>query len=457
MMKENIKLDLGKTRIDKLFWTYAIPSIFMMIVQGTASLIDSVFVGRYVGAEGLAAITLVMPLIMFLIGFGTMIAVGGTTLAGIEKGSENIKKSNNLFNVTTSLLLISGVLGAIAIYLMVPLMANFTGAKGEVLTQTVAYANYISYFTPFFLLNFALGFFLKLDGKPVIVVLIMLSGTLTNILLDYLLIAKFAMGVQGAAIATGLSQAIPFLIFLGFIVFKSSWKIEMPRFYLNEVGRIFFNGLSEFLNNIALSITGVIFNYIIMMKVGSNGIAAYAVALQIAGIASFIGYGIAEGSQVAVSYNFGAEKYKRVENFRNLSLKVSFILGILMCITLFLFGKQFAAIFVKEREVINLAIYILRYYAVSFIFIGININVGTYYTAINDPVRSAMITVYRSLVAVILGLFLFPIFWGDKGIWLTIVFIEVSTFIIAFFMLKRSPFGNVKLSFLDRDNGKDAI
>ncbi|TCK92774.1 putative MATE family efflux protein [Natranaerovirga hydrolytica] len=440
-MKENRSLDLGKTNINKIFWRYVIPSILMMIVQGTAAFIDSLFVGRYVGADGLAAITLVMPLLMLLIGFGIMIAVGGTTLAGIEKGAENFKRSNNLFNVTTSLLLVTGLIGAIVIYTMIPVMAKFTGAQGAVLTHTIKYSTYMSCFAPFFLLNFAFAFFLKLDGKPVTVVLIMLSGTLTNILLDYLLILKFGLGIKGAAIATGLSQAIPFAIFLGFVVFKSSWKIKKPKFYLNEVGRIFFNGLSEFLSNIALAITGVLFNYIIMAKSGSDGVAAYAVAMQIAGIATYIGYGIAEGSQVAVSYNFGAENYTRVKNIRNLSLKVSFILGVLTAITLFLFGNQLAGIFVSESEVAYMAMDILGYYAVSFLFLGININVGTYFTAINDPVRSTIITVYRSLVATVLGLLLLPLIFGDQGIWLTIIFIEVSTFIIAFFMLKRNPLG----------------
>jgi putative MATE family efflux protein len=446
MLKKTKTLDLEKTNINKIFWMYAIPSVFLMIIQGTAAFIDSVFVGRYVGADGLAAITLVMPLIMLLIGFGSMIAVGGTTLAGIEKGAENFKRSNNIFNITTSLLLFAGIIGAISIYILVPVMAKATGAQGAVLTQTVEYADYISGFSPFFLLNFAFGFFLKLDGKPVTVVLIMLIGTSINILLDYLLIAEFRMGIQGAAIATGLSQVVPFLIFLGLIVFKSSWKIKKPEFHLNVVGRIFFNGLSEFLSNMALSITGVLFNYIIMRRSGSDGVAAYAVALHVAGIAAYIGYGISEGSQIAVSYNFGAEQYTRVKNIRNLSLKVNFISGTLLCIVVLLFRSQLAGIFLKESEVVYMAIDILGYYAVSFLFLGININVGTYYTAVNDPVRSTIITVYRSLVATVLGLSLFPLIFGDKGIWFTVIFIEFSTVIIAFFMLKRNPFGTVKLS-----------
>ncbi|UNC93228.1 MATE family efflux transporter [Candidatus Contubernalis alkaliaceticus] len=444
ILKENKTLDLGKTNINKIFWIYAIPSILMMIVQSTAAFIDSVFVGRYVGADGLAAITLVTPLIMLMIGLGAMIAVGGTTLAGIEKGAENFKKSNNLFNVTLSLMLVAGFIGTLVIYIMVPVLARLTGAQGVVLTQTVEYATYISYFISIFLLNYVFGFFLKLDGKPVAVVLIMLSGMIVNIVLDYLFIAKFSMGIRGAALATGASQALPFFMFLGFVVFRSSWRIKKPEFHLNEIGQIFFNGMSEFLSNIALSLTGILFNYIIMRRIGSDGVAAYAIALQLAGIVVSIGYGVAEGSQVAISYNFGAEQYSRVKTIRNLSLKVNFILGILLCIASLLFGNELAGIFVKEGEIIHIATEILSYYAIAFIFIGININIGTYYTAINDPVRSAVVTIYRSLVATIIGLALLPLIFGSKGIWLTILFVEISTLCIGFLVLKRNPFGNVK-------------
>ncbi|MBM7539848.1 MATE family efflux transporter [Amphibacillus cookii] len=444
-MGKHRTLDLGKTNINRIFWVYALPSILMMIVQSTAAFIDSVFIGRYVGADGLAAITISMPLLMFLIGIGTMIAVGGTTLAGIEKGKGNFEKSNNLFNVTTSLLLISGFIGTIVIYTIIPALTNLTGAEGAVFHNTVVYTEYIAFFVPFFLINFAFGFFLKLDEKPVIVVLIMLSGTLANIILDYLFIATFDMGIRGAALATGISQALPFVVFFIVIVFKSNWKIKKPEFSLYDIRRIFYNGSSEFLSNIATALTGMVFNYIIMLNIGSDGVAAFAVALQLVGIVTSISYGIAEGSQVAVSYNFGAEQYTRVKHIRKLTFRVSFILGILLAITSLLFSQELASIFLSEDRIINMANEILGYYAISFIFLGVNISIATYYTSVNDPARSVILTLFRSLVSTLIGLAILPLLFGESGIWLTVIFVEVGTLIIGFFMLKRNPFGNVKV------------
>lgn len=440
------RINLGKTNIYRIFWTYAIPSVLMMIVQSTAGFIDSIFIGRYVGPDGLAAITLVLPVVMILIGVATMVAVGGTTLAGIEKGAGNTERSNNFFNVTSSLLFILGVVGALVIILVIPYAARVTGATGIVLENTITYARNISLFIPFFLLSFAFGFFLKLDGKPVLVVIIMLSGTLMNIFLDYLLITRFGLGIQGAAIATGASQMLPAMIMLFVIIYKSGWTFKKPEYHWKEISRLIFNGSSEFLSNIAFSVTGIIFNVIIMRRIGSDGVAAYAVALQLAGIVGSISYGIAEANQAAVSFNYGAKKFERVSDLRNLSLKVSFVLGIVLLVVANLFGDQLAGIFVSEASTVLLATNILGYYSIAFIFLGVNIGIGTYYTSIDDPIRSAKITVYRSLIASVIGVLLLPLIFGDNGIWMTVIFAEFTTFVIGLWMIRRRPFGNAVMA-----------
>lgn len=443
-MNEN-KINLGKTNIYKIFWTYVIPSIIMMIVQSTAGFIDSIFVGHYVGPDGLASITLVMPILMILIGLGVMIAVGGTTLSGIEKGAGNYKKSNNFFNVTSVLLLITGIIGALIVFIFIPSLTSLLNASSDVSRYTVEYARYISVFAPFFLLNFAFGYYLKLEGKPILVVSVMLAGTIMNILLDYLLIARFQMGIRGAALATGTSQLLPCVILLLVIITKSSWQFKKPEFHWNDIGRLLFNGSSELVSNIAFSVTGIIFNVIIMYKIGEMGVAAYAIALQLAGIAGSINYGIAEGTQAAISYNFGAKQYSRVKAIRNLGLKASFILGIIFLGVTLLFRDHMAGFFVKDLATISLATNILSYYAVGLLFNGVNISIGTYYTSIDDPIRSAVITIYRAFISSIIGLSLLPMLFGSSGIWMTVIFAECTTFIFGLWMIKRRPLGRLSV------------
>lgn len=439
----NTPLNLGKSNIYIIFWTYVIPSVLMMIVQSTAGFIDSIFVGHYVGPDGLASITLVMPILMILIGLGVMIAVGGTTLAGIEKGAGNQAKSNNFFNVTSSLLLITGFVGALVVFIFIPSLTSLLQASSRVSGYTVEYARYISVFAPFFLLNFAFGYFLKLEGKPILVVSVMLGGTLINIFLDYLFIAKLHLGIKGAALATGASQLLPCIILLILIITKSTWQFKVPKFHRKEIGRLFFNGSSELVSNIAFSVTGIIFNVMIMYRIGEMGVAAYAIALQLAGIAGSISYGIAEGTQAAISYNFGAKQYKRVKAMRNLSLKASFVLGIIFLSMILLFRGSMAGFFVKDLATVSLASNILSFYAVGLLFNGVNISIGTYYTSIDDPIRSALITLYRAFISSIIGLSILPILFGSSGIWMTVIFAECTTFIFGLWMIKRKPLGRI--------------
>lgn len=446
-MKKKHSIHLGNGNIHRIFWTYTLPSVFMLVVQSAAYFVDSVYIGQYVGAIGLSALTLIMPVIAFLAGFGMMIAIGGTTLAGIERGAGRKENSNNLFNVTVSLLFISGVAAGVLLYLMIPFLARILGVEGTTLHYTVEYAQYTSYFVPFFLLHIALGFFLKLDEKPVLVMFGMFASALVNIVLDYLLVGRLAMGMKGAAIATGASQVLPVLFFTWIIFRHSTWEIAKPTFRVREMKRIFFNGSSELLTNIAMALTGGLFNIIILSQIGEYGVAAFAVALQIMEFVRAIGYGVAEGNQAAISYNFGAHLLDRVSSLRLLAIKASIMIGFLLTFGALFFSRELAQLFVSETEVVDMAVDILFYCAISFIFTGINIVVATYYTSINDPIRSVGITIYRSLIAPLIGLLLFPMLFGEEGIWFTFLFIEGSSFFIGMILLRKLPFGDKNLGW----------
>ncbi len=441
----NTTINLGTDNVKKIFWTYAIPSILAMIAQTTATLIDSIFIGQFVGAEGLSAITLFFPLLGILIGIGSMFAIGGTTLAGIELGKGNKEKSNNYFNVTLLFLSVLSIASTFIVVMNMETLTSILKIDDQSRLYVIQYGQTISYFFLFFMLNFALSFFLKLDGKPILVVIVMVSGTLINIILDYLLIVHFKMGLTGAALATGASQLIPWSILIINTLFRSNWRIEIPKIRWHEIKAIVFNGSSELLSNSAISIASIVINMMIINRVGVIGLAGYAVAIQVASIATSLGYGFGESNQTGISFNIGANQLDRVEAFRKYTLKANITTGSILFVITFFFGHILAKLFVNDISTIQMASNILKYYAFAFIFMGANITIGTYYTAINDPISSGGITFYRSLIGLGIGLIVFPIFFGDEGIWLAIIFREVSTFIIGMFMIKNKPYGlNIK-------------
>jgi putative MATE family efflux protein len=435
------KIDLGNTPVKKVFWIYAIPSILAILSQNTAALIDSIFIGRYVGPEGLSAIALTMPFMGVLFGIGFTLAIGGTTLAGIELGKGNHSESNNYFNLTTLLLFLSGLFAITMVALFIDKMTLLVGASGVTKIYMAEYTRTISFFFMFFLLNFAFSYFLKLEGKPFMVVLITMSGTILNILLDYIFIVKLNYSIKGAAYATGISQLIPWLFLFAMIQLKSSWTIKKPIIRLKSIWRILFNGSSEFLSNTSVSISGFIFNLIIMKNIGVLGVAGYAVVLQIAHLAATLNYGFAESNQAGVSYNYGAMKYDRVNAFLKMALKTNLVTGLLLFIVSISLGEQIASTFVSNDYTISITANILKFYGIAFILSGMNITFGTYYTAIDEPVLSGFIMLFRSLIALMIGLVILPPLLGDSGIWASIIFAELATFALGVILLIKRPLG----------------
>lgn len=439
------QINLGEDKVSKIFWKYAIPSIIAMLAQTTASFIDSIFIGKFVGPEGLSAITLFFPCVAILIGIAAMFAIGSSTLAGIELGKGNQEKSNNYFNLAMLFLTVISLVSTLIIVTNMELITNALNVTGITKTYILDYGGTISYFFIFFMLNFAMSFFLKLDGKPTIVVIVMISGTLTNITLDYLFIVVFKMGLTGAALATGLSQLIPWTILIFTTIFKSNWKFKFPDIRTNELLQIVFNGSSELLSNSAHAIAGFAFNMIIMNRLGVIGVAGYAVALQIASVASSLGYSFGEANQTGISFNIGANQLDRVKKFRTMTTQVSISAGVILFIFTYFFGALAASIFVKDPETIAIASYILKFYSFAFIVMCTNISIGTYYTAVNDPITSGGITFYRSLIGLLIGLLICPMIFGNNGIWMAILFTEYTTFIVGMMLYKKKPYGlNIK-------------
>ncbi|MCH4889836.1 MATE family efflux transporter [Acidaminobacter sp. JC074] len=437
-------IQLGNDNIKKIFWMYAIPSVLSMIAQTTATMIDSIFIGRYVGSSGLSAITIFFPLIGIVIGIASMFSIGGTTLAGIELGKKNLEKSNNYFNVTLAISLILSITFTVLIQLTLPYLLKLQNIDLKTTQQIMDYGGTISWFFLFFMMNFALTFFLKLDGKPILVVATMISGTVINILLDYLFIAKMGLELRGAALATGMSQLIPFIVLIVYTFSKSNWKIKKPVFHFHEIKQIAFNGSSELLSQSAVSIAGLIINAMIITRVGVIGLAGYAVSQQIASIAGSLGYGFAESNQAALSYNYGANLRDRVDALRNYTLKANIITGIILFLLANIFSYEVSSLFVKEPETIEMSVRILKYFSYAFIFMGANITIGTYYTAINDPILSGGITLFRSFIALLVGLAILPAIFGNNGIWMSIVFREIVTIIAGTVLLFMKPYGLIR-------------
>lgn len=440
-LNRNRKIDLGKDSVVKIFFYYAIPAILGMLAMTSAGIIDGIFVGQFVGSNALAAINLSMPLLNVLYGVGVMIAMGGATLANIKRGEENIKESNNFFTVTVTIILSISLISTIVGFLFNGTFATLMGANIDTHELVATYIKIISLFFVPYLANFTLDMFLRNDGFPIFPIICTVTGSIINIVLDYIFIAEFNMGIEGAAIATGIAQVLPMIAMTIFILVKSSWKIVKPNFNFKDIRDMMFNGSSELLSNISVGVSGFIFNIIIMREIGTMGVAAYSVANYAAWIAIAIFFGIASAINPGVSFNKGSGNIKRIKAFKRIGIISSLVAGVILAIVLITFGDKIVYMFVGgDVEVHNLAVKIVDFFAIAMVITGFNVVSSMYYTAINEPLMSATIAASRSLVVLITGVIVLPMIFGENGIWSSVIFAEIITMGIVIYFFKKKPY-----------------
>ena len=432
-----MKNDLGSASIGRLFRIYVIPSIIVVIATNTASLVDSLFIGQYVGGEGIAAITVVWPIIGVIMSVAPMIGVGGSTLAGIHKGRNENKTANNYFNLTFFLVLIFGLVFSVLIVLFSEPIMNLFSVEGLVKQYATEYLTYVGLFSITFLIPMSFVPFLKLDGKPMLVVKITIVGVIINIFLDYLFIVKFGMGIKGAAIATGISQLVPSIIFIYILAKSKYWTLKLPVFIKADIIAMIYNGSSEMFGIVAFSISSMIYNSLILYHIGDIGLSAYGIALQVVYLGEMLFIGIAQGMQTPISFNYGASKSRRVKKLLYSSLFVSFIIGIMISVTLWFFGQDISLLFVSDANTISLTVFIFKFYSIAFLFVGLNTIISSYYTAINKPFIS-MVLALSTVVSMLISMLILPFVFTEYGIWMPIIAAEVISIFFGVYNLIKS-------------------
>jgi putative MATE family efflux protein len=432
------KIDLASDSVIIIFVRYAVPSVLGMLAMSTAQVVDGIFIGRFVGPQGLAAVNLAWPLLVGFTGLSLMIGTGGATLANIHRGGGDRKKGNELYTLTMALLALVGVAGSLIGFALLRFIPLVLGADDSVKQLVMDYLGIIFIFAPFFLLVFTQDMFIRGDGKPVFPVAVMMSGSVVNIVLDYLFVAVFRLGIQGAAWATGISQILPFLLMGWYLIFRTGWSLVKPRFELPVIFRIMYNGLSEFVDEVSIGLSLYIFNWVLMLRIGSLGVAAYSIAGYVGEIVGIIFYSIAQAIHPAVSFNRGAGNIRRTRAFRNAAFLTNGVIGLGACLALLFSRDYIAGLFVTDGEVIRLASEITLFFSFSLILMGINMAAAMYFTALDRPAESAVIALSRSFVMLMAGLFLLPLILGTRGLWLSFLFAEAVTLIFTFLFIKKS-------------------
>ena len=417
----------------RLLLRYALPSIVGMLIVGLQTIIDGLFVSRGVGALGLAAVNLSMPLISVMLSVAIMIISGGIVIAGIAQGHGDEERVRGYTTLTFVVLLATILTLSGLVALNLRRLCYLLGSNDEVYPFVRQYLGIIGCGFIFYCIPNFTEAFTRLRGKPNWVFTSGLICCVVNVVLDYFFVMRFGWGVAGAAIATCVANTTTALVLLHNVRFG---KLAGGK---REIRKIFFNGSSEMLTSVSAAVTTYIFNIVLMRDIGPKGVAALTIVCYFNFIVNMSIFGLSQALYPLMSYNVGARDYQRIKSLLLNSMLFGGCIGVGVYLVVLLFKNAIVGAFSDgDPELHELAMVATTYVTLHYLISFINIIGSSFHTAIERPVESVVIAVCRSIVFVLLPLFALTPVIGQLGIWLSMPIAEALTLFVSIPLMRAS-------------------
>lgn len=419
---------------------FTLPSVIMIVFTSLYTIVDGIFVSNVAGSRAFASLNLIWPVIAIMGTVGFMIGTGGSALVAKLLGEHKQKEANACFSLLIYFLIAVSVILSLISSIFIEEFAQLLGATPEMLPDCIAYGRTLAFMLSGYFLQAAFQSFLVTAERPSLGLCLSVLAGLTNMALDYLFIYVFQMGIFGAALATGLSWIVGGFVPLLFFLSKNSTPLRLgkPERNLRHIGQSCFNGSSEMVTNLSMSVITVLYNYELMKLIGENGVVAYGILQYISFVfaGAFLGYSM--GVAPIVSYHYGAGNHSELKNLLKKSLTLITYTSIVMVILAELSAGQLASIFVSgDPALMEMTIHAIRIYSISFLLCGFNIFGSSFFTALNNGFVSAAISFLRTFVFQILSIVVLPIFFGLNGIWSAVIVAETLSFVVVMLFLNK--------------------
>ena len=406
---------------------FTLPSIIMMVISSIYSVVDGLFVSNLVGDLALSSVNIVFPVAMIVGSFGFMLGTGGSAIVARTMGEGDQPLANRYFSmIIYAVVLLGAVLSAVCVIYMEPI-ARFAGASDALIGDCVVYGRILLAGSVPFMLQTSFQSFFVVAEKPHLGLALSIAAGVTNMVMDYVLIAVCDLGVAGAAIATVMGYCVggvlPLLYFLR--PKHEGIRLTRTRFYGKQLLHACTNGSSELMSNISSSIVGILYNVQLMRLIGEQGVAAYSVMMYVdfVFVATFLGFSI--GSAPIVSYHYGAGNHPELKNVFRKSMTVILCTSVAMVILSELLSRPLSSAFVGyNAELLEMTVHGFRLFALCYLFCGINIYASSFFTALCNGALSALISFLRSLLLRGGMVLLMPILFGLDGIWTAVIAAE---------------------------------
>ena len=432
------QIDLLHDPVRKVFINYLIPSVSATMVTSIYILADTMMIGRGVGANGLAALNILLPMYSTFYGFGMMCGIGGSVLFGFSRGKGEEKEARGYFTTALVLAAILAVLSVVLCNVFFEPLLDFLGCTPAMREYAVPYGRILMLASPLYIFSCFLQAFVRNDGAPRLAMAGVVAGGITNVILDYIFIYMFRWGMAGAVLAT-VAGTLLTIVILGSHFLKAENHLKLGGGITPKKFRdVLINGMPSFIMELSSGVIMLLFNLQLLKYVGDIGVVVYGIISNVALVVTSLSNGIAQAAQPMISANYGAGKAERVREGRNLSLAVAMAAGVLFTSSGFLIPVPIAELFlVPTEQIIAMAVPAIKLYFVSFVISEWNIICGTYFQAIVKPKLSLMITVMRGVVLNSILVFVLPTIFGVSGIWAVVTVSEVMTAIAVLYFMRK--------------------
>lgn len=418
---------------------YTFPTVIMMVFFSLSTIIDGIFVSRYVGANALSATNIVYPVINILIGISIMFATGGNAIVAKYMGEGKNQEAKETFTLITLSALVAGLIVAILSIIFIKDIIYALGATDNLYKNCFDYLIVFLIFAPVMISKLFFDYFLVTAGVPKLGLISSVSGGVINIILDYLFIVDFKMGALGAALATCVSYALPAMV--GVIYFSRKSNVlcfAKPKFNMKLILDSCMNGSSEMVTQMSGAVTTFLYNAAMLKFLGEDGVASITIILYVQFLLNSAYIGFTSGVSPRISYNYGSRDDEQIRKI----VKYSFTIVCVFAAFIFISSRSFSNVIIgmfspKGTALYDITLNGFMIFSFNFLVVGMNIFTSGMFTAFSNGKVSALLSILRTFILFTIGIVTLPRFLGVNGVWMVVPFAEFTTLIVSLFFINK--------------------
>lgn len=439
-MKPSQSATLGTESIGRLLIKQAVPASIGILVMSLNILVDTIFVGNWIGSIAIAAINVVLPVSFFIAALGMAIGIGGSSIISRALGAGHKERALKTFGnqITLTLLLTTAmvVFGLVFINDLIPAF----GGKGDIFEPAKIYYRIVLYGVPLLALCMMGNNVIRAEGKPKFAMIAMIIPSVGNLVLDYIFINLMDLGMAGAAWATTISYGLCFLYVLWFFLSgKSELKISLPHFgldlpILKEMSALGFVTLAR---QAVVSVTYLLMNNILFDIGGESSVASYGIIARMLMFALFPVLGVTQGFLPIAGYNYGAHQFTRVRESINKAIMYAGGLGLVIFAAIMIFPEQIVSVFTTDPDILSETPHYMRWVFAATPIIAIQLIGSAYFQAIGKAVPALLLTLTRQGFFFIPLIFILPHYFGELGVWISFPAADILSTIVTGYFLNR--------------------